>query len=292
MIARRLSLAFAVALAVLSYWFMISAPGVVDPEFASTIYVFFALALTAIFGLAFLALRVATAGSQIYWVPGLGSQQVGRIALLIATALAIHLSVSWFFDLQGRFDETAGVVGLIVWTTVPAVFLTCGLVSWPVRLKSASKVRIVALGVASFGIAAAIVYLKFANAPEEYSIPSLNKLLIQPAGLVAAAAAEEVVFRVLLLTALLSLTRSRFNSVFLSSVFFGVTHAPLALMHPVVHADWPMLAYAAQSYLPEFLMQTLFGLFLGVIWLRTGSIVLIVATHAIMNVGPSLLSGF
>lgn len=53
-----------------------------------------------------------------------------------------------------------------------------------------------------------------------------------------------------------------------------------------------MLAYAAQSYLPEFLMQTLFGLFLGVIWLRTGSIVLIVATHAIMNVGPSLLSGF
>jgi len=292
MIARRLSLAFAVALAVLSYWFMISAPGVVDPEFASTIYVFFASALTAIFGLAFMALRFATAGSQIYWVPGLGSQQVRRIALLIATALAIHLCVSWFFDLQGRLDETAGVVGLIVWTTVPAIFLSFGLVKWPVRLESTSKVRLVAVGVASLGIAVAVSYFKFANAPEGYSTPPLNALLIRLARLGAAAAAEEVVFRILLLTALLSLTSSRLSAVFLSSVFFGLTHAPLALMHSIVHADWPMLAYAAQSYLPEFLMQTLFGLLLGVIWLRTGSIVLIVATHAIMNVGPSMLSGF
>lgn len=196
------------------------------------------------------------------------------------------------FDLQGRLDETAGVVGLIVWTTVPAIFLTFGFVKWPVRLKSAPKVRLIAVGVASFGIAVAISYLKFVNAPEEFSIPPLNELLIQLAGLVAAAAAEEIVFRILLLTALLSLTCSRFNAVFLSSVFFGLTHAPLALMHPVVHAGWPMLEYAAQSYLPEFLMQTLFGLFLGVIWLRTGSVVLIIITHAIMNVGPSLLSGF
>lgn len=292
MIARRLSLAFAVALAILSYWVMVSAPGVVDPEFASTIYVFFALTLTVIFGLKFLALRFATAGSHIYWGSGSGSQQVGRIALLIATALAIHLCASWFFDLQGRLDETAGVVGLIVWTTVPAIFLTFGFVKWPVRLKSAPKVRLIAVGVASFGIAVAISYLKFVNAPEEFSIPPLNELLIQLAGLVAAAAAEEIVFRILLLTALLSLTCSRFNAVFLSSVFFGLTHAPLALMHPVVHAGWPMLEYAAQSYLPEFLMQTLFGLFLGVIWLRTGSVVLIIITHAIMNVGPSLLSGF
>ena len=292
MIARRLSLLFAVALAVSSYWFMISAPGVVDPEFASTIYVFFALALSVIFGLMFLALRFATAGSHIYWSSSSGSQQVGRIALLIATALTIHLCVGWLFDLQGRLDETAGVVGLIVWTTIPAVFLIFGLVKSPVQLKSASKVRLVAVGAASFGTAVAISYLKFANAPEEYSIPPLNDLMMQLAVLVGAAAAEEVVFRFLLLTALLSLTRSRFNAVFLSSVFFGLTHAPLALMHPVVHADWPMLAHAAQSYLPEFLMQTLFGLFLGVIWLRTGSIVLIVATHAIVNVGPSMLSGF
>ena len=292
MIARRLSLVFAVALAVLSYWFMISAPGVVDPEFAGTIYVFFALALAVIFGLTIVALRLATAGSQVYWILGSGSDQVGRIALLIATALAIHVSVSWFVDLQGRLDETANVVGLIVWTTVTAVFLACGVVKWPVRLKSASKVRLVTLGLASLGIAVIISVLKFANTREEYSIPLSTKLVIQLGGLVAAAAAEEVVFRILLLTNLLGMTHSRFNAVFLSGTFFGLTHAPLALLQPVLHADWPMLAYAAQSYLPVFLMQTLLGLFLGVVWLRTGSIVLIVATHAIMNVGPSLPSSF
>lgn len=100
------------------------------------------------------------------------------------------------------------------------------------------------------------------------------------------------IFRVLLLTALLDLTRSRFHAVFLSSVVFGLIHAPLALMQPVVHGDWPILQSAAQAYAPDFLLQTLAGLILGVLWLRTGSIGLVVVTHAIMNVGPTLLTGF
>jgi len=292
MIARRLSLAFTVALALLTYCVMVSAPGVVDPEFGSTIYVLFALALTVIFGLTFLALRFATAGSRIYWSSGSGSQQVGRIALLIAAALAIHLCVSWFFEIQGRLGETASVVSLIVWITVPTAFLACGFVTWPVRLQSASKLRLIIAGLAAFGLASFVSYLKFATAPEGHRIAAIDQLSSQLATLVAAAAAEEVVFRILLLTALLSLTRSRFSAVFLSSVFFGLTHAPLALMQPVVHADWPMLAYAAQSYLPHFLMQTLLGLVLGIIWLRTGSVGLIVVTHAIVNLGPNLFRDF
>lgn len=292
MIARRLSLTFAVALAVLSYSFLISASGVVDPEIASTIYVSFALALTVIFGLIFLALRFATGGSRIYWSSGSATQQVGRIALLIATVLVIQLCVGWFFDLQGRLDETASVVGLAAWIAIPTAFLASGFVTWPVRLQSGPPLRLMTVGLAAFGLASFVSYLKFANAPEDYQLPVIGQLCVQLAALVAGAAAEEVVFRILLLTALLSLTRSRFNAVFLSGVFFGLTHAPLALMQPFVRTDWSMLEYAAQSYLPHFLMQTLFGLVLGVIWLRTGSIGLIVGTHIIINVGPSLLSGF
>lgn len=292
MIARRLSLTFAVALAVLSYWFFITAPGVVDPQYAGTTYVAFALALTVIFGLTFLALRLATAGSRIYWSSGSPTQQVGRIALLIATALVIQLCAGWFFVLQGRLDETASVVGLAAWIAVPTAFLASGFVTWPVRLQSGPPLRLIIVGLAAFGLASFVSYLKFANAPEGYQLPVVGQLSVQLAAVVVGAAAEEVVFRILLLTALLSLTRSRFNAVFLSGVFFGLTHEPLALMQPVVRTDWSMLEYAAQSYLPHFLMQTLFGLVLGVIWLRTGSIGLIVGTHVILNVGPILLSGF
>ena len=38
MIAHRLSPFFALALAALTFWVLVSAPGVVEPEFAGTIY--------------------------------------------------------------------------------------------------------------------------------------------------------------------------------------------------------------------------------------------------------------
>jgi membrane protease YdiL (CAAX protease family) len=49
-----------------------------------------------------------------------------------------------------------------------------------------------------------------------------------------------------------------------------------------------MLAYAAQSYAPIYLGQLVLGLVLGVVWLRTGSITLVTAIHAIANVGYAL----
>ena len=38
-------------------------------------------------------------------------------------------------------------------------------------------------------------------------------------------------------------------------------------------------------------MQTMLGLILGVLWLRTGSITLIALTHAIMNMGNVMAFG-
>ena len=292
MIARSLSQFFALGLAALTFWFMISAPGVLAPEFAGAIYVVFALMLAVLFGLSFAVMRFATAGSTIFWSGGSRpSRQVGRIATLIGVALAVHLSAGWIFELQGRLDETATTVALLTWTIIPAAFLAFGVAEWPARLESTSKLRLALVGAVAVCFAIAVSYAKFANGPPELEIPSVGVLFIPVAGLTVAAAAEEVVFRVLLLTALLDLTRSRFHAVFLSSILFGLTHAPLALLQPVVHGDWPMLQYAAEAYTPEFLMQTVGGLVLGVLWLRTGSIGLVVLTHAILNVGPRLLTG-
>lgn len=291
MIARRLSQFFALALAALTFWVVISAPGVVGTEFVGTIYVVFALIVAVLFGLLFVALRYATAGSTIYWSGGPRPSQVGWIAAMIGVALAVHLSAGWIFELQGRLDETARIASLLTWTLVPAAFLAPGLIKWPARLKCASKLRLSLVGAAALGFAIAVSYAKFANGPAELGIVSVGDLFIPAAGLIVAAAAEEIIFRVLLLTALLDLTRSRFHAVFLSGVTFGLGHAPLALMQPVVHGDWLVLQYAAQAYAPAFLLQTVAGLVLGVVWMRTGSIGLVVVTHAIMNVGPTLLTG-
>ena len=52
-----------------------------------------------------------------------------------------------------------------------------------------------------------------------------------------------------------------------------------------------MLLDAASAYAPLFLGQGVIGTFLGVLWLRSGSIVLIALTHAIFNVRTTLLYG-
>lgn len=293
MIARRLSQIFALALAALAFWSMVSTPGVVDPAYAGTIVVAFALLLAVLFGVVFVALRFATAGSTTFWSGGpRPSRQVRRIAIMIGTALAVQMSAGWIFEVQGLLEQTSRSIALLTWTIIPGAFVASGWVEWPVRLQKASRGRLVLVGAVAVGCAVAVSYWKFAASPDRFDIPSTGGLLLAVARVIAAAAAEEVVCRILLLTALLDLTRSRFHAVFLSSAVFGLLHAPLALMQPVVQADWPLLQYAAHAYAPEFLAQTFCGLALGVVWLRTGSIGLVVLTHALVNVGPSMLPAF
>lgn len=288
MIARRLSPFFALALAALTFWVFVSAPGVVEPEFAGAIYGVFALLVAVVFGLIFIGLRFAAAGSTTYWSAGFPPDQVGRVGAMIGATLTIHLGLSWFLELLGRANETSAIVGLLCWTLVPATFLALGLVRWPARLTRASGLRLSLASVAALGFAIGVSYLKFANPPPDAEILTVGDLVLHGPVLLAAAAAEEVVFRVLLLTALLDLTRSRFHALFVSSVVFGLGHAPLALIQPIALGDWALLQHAAQTYAPHLLLQILGGLALGSVWLRTGSLSLVVVTHAIMNVGPVL----
>lgn len=249
------------------------------------------LAVAGLGGVLFLALRWATSGSAVYWRTEGAPPQVARILAMIICALVMQMAAGAYFDRQGRLGETAVAVSLVIWTFFPAMFLGSRIVRWPSRVLRPSVSRLLIVGAIALGIAAALTSLGFFSVVGESQIQPVSQWPLVLGSVVLGAAAEEVVWRVLLLTALLQATGSRFHAVFLSGVGFAMMHAPLALLQPVLRADWPMLHFAANAYAPEFLMHAVVGCFLGVIWLRTGSITLIVLTHVVLNLGDALLFG-
>lgn len=249
------------------------------------------LAVAGLGGVLFLVLRWATSGSTTYWRTIDTPPQVARILAMIICALSVQMAVGAYFDRQGHLGETAVAVFLVIWTLFPAIFLGARIVRWPSRVLRPSAFRLLIVGVIALGIAAALTSLGFFSAASESQVQPVSQWPLVLGSVVLGAAAEEVVWRVLLLTALLQSTRSRFHAVFLSGVGFAMMHAPLVLMQPVLRADWPMLHFAVNAYAPEFLMTAAVGCFLGAVWLRTGSITLIVLTHTVLNLGHALIFG-
>ena len=291
MTARRLSQFLALSLAALTWWALISRPDVIDPEFAVEIHVAFVVVVAVVFGLSFVALRFATAGSATYWSMN-RTDQVRPIVWMELATVAVMLSASVVLHWLGRADAgSAMITYLLAGTLMPAAFVQFGLVTWPSRSSYPGRLRLVLIAAVAIGIAAAWSYAAWSIAPDNSDLPPVPDLIVTVGAVIVGATFEEIVFRVLLLTALLDRTGSRFQAVFLSSVAFGLMHVPGALADPVLHGDWPFLLEVAFEYAPEFLMQTLIGLLLGVLWLRTGSITLIAATHAILNLGNALATG-
>lgn len=287
---RLLSRLAGVSLLAIAAWAMASGLG---PVREGPVVAFGVLGLVAavLGGILFLALRRATTGSAVFWRTEDAPRQVAKIGTMIICALVVQMAVGAYFDRQGRLGETADALFLAIWTLFPAIFLIAKVVKWPSRVLRPSVLRLLMVGAIALGIAAALTSLGFFSAAGASQIQPVRNWPLVLGSVVLGAAAEEIVWRVLLLTALLQASSSRFQAVFLSGVGFAMVHAPLALMQPVLRADWPMLNYAVHAYAPEFLMQAAVGCFLGVVWLRTGSITLIVLTHTILNIGPSLISG-
>ncbi|WP_439476723.1 CPBP family glutamic-type intramembrane protease [Brevundimonas sp.] len=288
---RLLSLSAGIALLAITIWAVVSGSGSVRSGEDVLAFGLLCLAIAGLGGFIFLVLRWATSGSAIYWRTGDAPREVARIFAMIICALVVHMAVGAYFDRQGRLGETAAAVSLVIWTLFPAIFLGARIVRWPSRVLRPSAFRLLIVGAIALGIAAALTSLGFFSAASESQIQPVSKWPLVLGSVVLGAAAEEVVWRVLLLTALLQATLSRFQAVFLSGVGFAMMHAPLVLMQPVLRADWPMLHFAVNAYAPEFLMTTAVGCFLGVVWLRTGSITLVVLTHVVLNLGHALVFG-
>jgi membrane protease YdiL (CAAX protease family) len=289
--SRRLSQLFALALATLTYWVIVSRPGVIGDDFIGTIYAMFLVVTLVLFGLGFLVLRLATGGAETYWTqnrldqvrPILG-MEVATVTVMLAANVAFH-----WLDREG--PASAEITYLVTGTLVPAACLGFGLVAWPSRTGRPGWLKLLLIAGLAISLATAWTYAGYSIAPDKSGLPPVPDLIVAVGAVVLGATFEEIVFRVLLLTALIARTRSRFQAVFLSSVAFGLMHVPGVLADPVIHGDWALLQQVAFEYAPEFLVQTFVGLLLGVIWLRTGSIMLIAATHAVLNMGRVLAYG-
>jgi membrane protease YdiL (CAAX protease family) len=242
--------------------------------------------------LAWAGLRLGAGHPANYWSAATCPKQVGPVSgMIIATSGALALA-GIALDLLGRLTPTsAAVTALLIWTLVPAAFLCLGLVKWPERRGSPSMRELVVVGGVAISLAAVFSFAVVSVGADRPEFPSMGGLAVTLSGVLIAATAEEVVFRVLLLTALVASTRSRMDALILSAVAFGLVHAPLALLQPVLRADWAMLSYAATAYAPLFLMQTALGLLFGALWLRTGSITVIAVTHALINLGNAMVQG-
>lgn len=291
MTLRRFSQLLALALAALTWWALVSRPDVIDPEFSLELFAVFAVLVLIVFGLVFLALRFASGGSTIYWSMK-RSDQVRPIVWMLLAELAVMLAAIAILHLIGRADPASQyIVYLLAGTLVPAAFLQFSVITWPARSGYPGRVRLFLIGAFATCIAVAWAYAAYSKAPEGSELPPVQDLVVSMGAVIIGATFEEVIFRVLLLTALLDRTGSRLQAVFLSSVAFGLMHVPGALIDPVFHGDLAYLPQLAFDYAPQFLMQTMLGLILGVLWLRTGSITLIALTHAIMNMGNVMAFG-
>lgn len=288
--SRRLSQLATFALFVLAYWTFVSRPGVIGEEFVGEIYTFVAVFTLVVFGVLFLLLRLGTSGSTTYW--SINKDQLRPIVWMILTVLGVMQFAALALNLVDLSNPTtSNITYLLAGTLVPAAFFQFGLIAWPICLHRAGWLRLCVLGGIGLSAAALWSYWGFSLAPDRSSPPSVGEGVVTAGFLIVGGTLEEVLFRVLLLTALLVQAGSRLQAVFLSSVAFGLMHVPGALIDPALRSDWEFLGQVAFDYAPEFLMQTLMGMALGVLWLRTGSIALISLTHAMLNLGTHLAVG-
>lgn len=219
--------------------------------------------------------------------------QVPRVALMILVVIAAQLAVNTAVRL---FDETtywqwSYAIYLVVWTGAPLAFIGLGIVRWPSRRASPRKREFLTISAVAILIAAAVCYLGWVEYGGPRVTSSLLDLVIGGGSVLLGATMEEVLFRVLLLTALVQASGSRMQALVLSSVFFALAHGPVSLSGPVVTQDWDLLFIYAKEILPSWTMLIMFGFLVGALWLRTGSITLIAVVHAISNLGPLLAGG-
>lgn len=229
---------------------------------------------------------VGTDHSIQYWSAAEKPAQPPRIAAMIAAALGLHLVMGGVVQILGWTFIPEPIIALSVWGLVPLAALSFGFVKWPRRRTKPRRAEF--LAVAGAAILIAVVFGASATVNGGRDPGFSGAMLARAAKVVSLATMEEIVFRVLLLTALLQASRSKLYALIISSFLFGLGHAPLVLSQPLIAADWSLLSEATKAYLPGLVWQVGIGFFLGAVWLRTGSIFLIAAVHSILNVNLML----
>ncbi len=243
------------------------------------------------------ALRLGAPASAPYWQSDAEPTQAPRIAQMILVCLVVQTLV-WAAKMLGGAAYLPQLASLsytttsdVVWTAALLIFLGSRYVKWPKRLARPPKKDFIVVATAATFMVAAISILFIVFYEEERVEPSLAQFTMAVPLVFIRAAIEEVFFRVLLLTALVQVSRSSSHALILSSVAFAFMHIPGVFLQPFLEMDYSLFKYNAEIYVSQFVWQLGLGFALGALWLRTGSILLIVTTHTIFNFGSVWLTG-
>lgn len=231
--------------------------------------------------------------SSDLWTAVEPPQQVRRVLILIAAAIGIQLTAAWVLQLTQQLNwMSATLLSMGTWIGLMGLCLATGFVRWPKRRRSPTGWDIARVAIPAVLVAALFCYLT--TLPLRGAMPQRlpGGLPTDVSAVAVAATVEEIVFRVLLLTALLTATGSRFQALVLSSILFAVGHVPLALAGPLFALDGTQMIEQSRQLAPEMVWKIGFGFLFGALWLRTGSLVLIALAHALANLGPVLAIGF
>jgi membrane protease YdiL (CAAX protease family) len=240
-------------------------------------------------GLLVTTLKLGVREPQTWWEAA-DSSQAPRVLGVILLGIVIQLAIGWGLRTMGSFDGAAStVVFLGVWTGLPVLMLALGVIRWPRRVAAPSMRALLAVAIPALLVAAGIGLLGWTAFDSRPVPPPILDLLVGGAATLLGATVEEVVFRVLLLTALVRASGSPTQALVLSSVVFALYHVPSSISVPLLAGDWGQVGVYAQDYLPDLVWTTGLGFLFGALWLRTGSLTLISICHALCNMGQVLV---
>lgn len=249
--------------------------------------------LAIMFILMVLTLRTGARRSEEYWSAVPTPPQTPRVLILIATCIGFQFVAGALLQLSGHLNWfTVTLLATGTGAGFPLLFLVTKIVHWPQRRASPSKTELAKISVVAIFLASFVCYLGTKNFLGAVPIRLPGGLLTDGSVVLLSATMEEILFRVLLLTALIASTGSRFQALVLSSTLFALAHVPLALTGPLVALDWAGVADYAAAFAPEMIWKIGFGFLFGALWLRTGSLALIAVLHSLTNFGPVLAAGF
>lgn len=208
-------------------------------------------------------------------------KQLTRVCAYLPLLMCANLSI-WPLGLaldlspQEEYVITYGV-STATFALAPVALLARGLWRWPRPLEQVGKIRLA--GVLIFSCFIVIIVGRYEFEPSRVLTPYEVALSIFVTFI--SATSEELVFRVMLLSYLCAVLRSPIAALVISSIVFGYFHAPfwLSRMPDISAGSWlghPVIVATT-------VLLTALGLFLGVLWLRTRSLLLIGAVHTFFN---------
>lgn len=243
------------------------------------------------FGLVLAILKIGVRELKLLWVAA-DSAQVPPILTMIVLGLIVQLGVGWILRWVGYFDAMASmIVFLNVWVCLPLLFLAVKIIRWPRRLAAPSVRTLLPIAVAAVVVGLILLWIGSVTYDGPRDPASLADQITGGLLVLSGASAEEVVFRVLLLTALARASGSAIHALIISSAVFALYHVPGAVSVPLLDGSWAEVNIYVKQFMPELVWTIALGFLCGALWIRTGSIVLICGFHALCNMGAIVAGG-